>query len=145
MRTTLLPLCLAMYAALMLASCVTSPRGGNEPRAEKNRWEWLIGVIRFRTAITVKPSSFHSKVGKYRAMRGAIGTLPESLSAPTGSPEGVSGNHYAHGLRASRMEFETAFIKAFEASTRYRLEGESLFFQSDIAPPLEFYRRPLER
>ena len=40
MRTTLLPLCLAMYAALMLASCVTSPSPEEmQQRAEKNRWE----------------------------------------------------------------------------------------------------------
>jgi hypothetical protein len=42
------------------------------------------------------------------------------------------------------MEFETSFIRAFEASTRYHLDGESLSFESDIAPPLEFYRRPLD-
>jgi len=42
-----------------------------------------------------------------------------------------------------RMEFEAAFIRALEASTRYRLDGESLSFESAIAQPLEFYRRPL--
>ncbi len=41
------------------------------------------------------------------------------------------------------MEFEAAFIKAFEASRRYRLDGERLSFESEVAPPLEFYRRPL--
>lgn len=43
-----------------------------------------------------------------------------------------------------RMEFEAAFIRAFEASVRYRLDGESLSFESETTPPLEFCRRPLD-
>jgi heat shock protein HslJ len=31
------------------------------------------------------------------------------------------------------MEFEASFIRAFEASTRYRLDGESLSFESDTS------------
>ena len=42
-----------------------------------------------------------------------------------------------------RMEFEAAFIKAFEASRRYRLDGERLSFESEVAPPLEFLPPPL--
>ena len=55
----------------------------------------------------------------------------------------------SHGMttrmacKTRRMEFEAAFIKAFEASRRYRLDGERLSFESEVAPPLEFYRRPL--
>jgi hypothetical protein len=44
-----------------------------------------------------------------------------------------------------RMEFEGAFIRAFETSTGYRVEGERLVFESGVASPMEFYRRPLER
>ena len=63
----------------------------------------------------------------------------------TGEVKIASGMTRRMACEPRRMEFEAAFIRAFEASTRYRVEGERLLFESWTTSELEFYRRPLEK
>ena len=143
-----MPYLLTMCATLMLISCVSSPSPEEVSRlAEKNRWEL-------------------ARWGDHQVPHGDNGE-PVILAFKAGRASGHAGcNRYAAGVtfgpgagevkvsqgmttrmacEPQRMEFEAAFIRAFEASTGYRLEGERLLFESGAALPLEFYRRPLER
>ena len=147
MRTPLLPLCLTMYAALMLASCVTSPSPEEmQQRAEKNRWElahW--GDRRLPHGDHGEAVVLSFKGGKVSGHAGCNQYSAEITFGPDrGSLKVSRGITTRMACDASRMEFESAFIQAFETSTRYRLEGESLFFQGANGPTLEFYRRPLD-
>jgi heat shock protein HslJ len=139
---------ITLCASLLLMSCVSSPSPEEVSRlAEKNRWEL-------------------AHWGDHQVPHGDNGE-PVILAFKDGRASGHAGcNRYAAGVtfdpgagevkvsqgmttrmacEPRRMEFEAAFIRAFEASTGYRLEGERLLFESDAASPLEFYRRPLER
>ncbi|MCC2642552.1 MAG: uncharacterized protein K0S45_2965 [Nitrospira sp.] len=137
-----------MLAALMLISCVSSPSPEEASRlAEKNRWElarW--GDHQVPLGDNGEPVILAFKDGRTSGHAGCNRYAAGVTFGPAAGEVKVS-----HGMTTrmacepQRMEFEAAFIRAFEASTRYRLTGESLSFESDIAPPLEFYRRPLER
>jgi heat shock protein HslJ len=148
MRTPLLHLYLTLCAALMLTACVTSPSPEEMTRrAEQNQWElahWGDRQVPHGdngdpVTLTFKDGKVSGHAGCNRYSAGiAFGPARGALKVSRGVTTRMA-------CEPSRMEFESAFIHAFEASTRYRLEGESLFFDSDIAPPLEFYRRPLGR
>ena len=148
MRTPLLPLYLTMCAALTLTSCVTSPSPEEmSRRAEQNRWElshW--GDRQVPHGDNGEPVILTFKGGR---VSGHAGCNRYSAGIAFGPDRGAlkvsRGITTRMACEPQRMDFETTFIQAFEASTRYRLQGESLFFESNIAPPLEFYRRPLER
>jgi heat shock protein HslJ len=145
MRTPLLHL--PMCAALMLTSCINSPSPEDmQRRAEKNRWElahW--GDRRLPHGDHGEPVVLSFKGGKVWGHAGCNQYSAEIAFGPDrGSLKVYPGITTRMACDASRMEFESAFIQAFETSTRYRLEGESLFFQGANGPPLEFYRRPLD-
>lgn len=146
MRTPLFHLYLAMCAALLLASCVSSPSPEDMTRrAEKNRWElshWGDRAVPYGddgepVILSFKDGtvSGHAGCNRYRAAI-VFGPARGELKVSQGITTRMA-------CEPRQMEFESSFIRAFEASTRYRLDGESLSFESDIAPPLEFYRRPL--
>ncbi|MBP6263776.1 MAG: META domain-containing protein [Nitrospira sp.] len=147
MRTPLLHLALPICTALMLTSCVTSPSPEEmNRRAEQNRWElshWGDRSIPYGddgdpVILSFKEGrvSGHAGCNRYRAAI-VFGPARGELKVSQGITTRMA-------CEPRHMEFETSFIRAFEASTRYRLDGESLSFESDIAPPLEFYRRPLD-
>jgi hypothetical protein len=62
-------------------------------------------------------------MGWQRAMRDAIVILPDRLRPSRENAKIISRHHHPYGLRARTMECEAA-IQAFEASMRYRLDGE---------------------
>lgn len=146
MRMLSCHLCLTMSALMMLASCVTSPSPEEmSRRAEDNRWElthWGDRSVPYGD--DGEPVILTFKGGK---VSGHSGCNRYSAAVPFGPRRGdmkvSQGMTTRMACEPRHMEFETSFVRAFEASTRYRLDGESLSFDSDIAPPLEFYRRPL--
>ena len=147
MGMPLLHLCLTMCAALMLTACVTSPSPDEmQQRAEKNRWElahW--GDHRLPHGDNGEPVVLSFKGGKVSGHAGCNQHSAEITFGPGRGRLNVSrGITTRMACDPSRMQFESAFIQAFETSTRYRLEGESLFFQGANGPNLEFYRRPLD-
>ena len=147
MGMPLLHLLFTMCAVLMLASCVISPSPEEmQHRAEKNRWElahW--GDRRLPPGDQGEPVVLSFKGGKVSGHAGCNQYSAEITFGPDrGSLKVSRGITTRMACDPSHMEFESAFIQAFETSTRYRLEGESLFFQGDNGPTLEFYRRPLD-
>lgn len=148
MRLPLLHLYFTMCMALMLTACVTSPSPEEmSRRAENNRWElshWGDRAIPYGD--DGEPVILSFKDGRVSGHAGCNRYTAAIVFGPSRGELKVS-----HGLTTRmaceprHMKFETSFIQAFEASTRYRLDGERLSFESDIAPPLEFYRRPLDR
>ncbi len=146
MPTPLFHLSLAMCAALMLTSCVTSPSPEEmSRRAEQNRWElshWGDRAVPYGD--DGEPVILSFKDGKVSGHAGCNRYRAAIVFGPARGELKVSqGITTRMACEPRQMEFESSFIRAFEASTRYRLDGESLSFESDIAPPLEFYRRPL--
>lgn len=132
---------------LLLTACVSPPSPDEMKQvAERNRWElahWGNQAIPYGD--DGEPVIFAFKDGKVSGQAGCNRYSAGITFGPKAGEVSVS-----HGIRTRmaceprRMEFEAAFIRAFEASTRYRLDGESLSFESTLAQPLEFYRRPLE-
>lgn len=139
---------LMVCATMMLVACVSSP-AHEEMRqlVEANRWELVRWgdrtvphgdngepvILEFKDG----RASGHAGCNRYSAgvtFGPAVGELPVSPGVTT-----------RMACEPRRMEFEAAFIRAFEASTRYHVEGERLLFESGAAAPLAFYRRPLER
>ncbi len=131
---------------LLLTACIpTTPPDEMKQVAERNRWElahWGDRAIPYADAGQPVVLAFHE--GRVSGHAGCNRYSAAVSFGPNAGDVTVS-----HGITTRmaceprRMEFEAAFIKAFEASTQYHLDGESLSFESKIAPPLEFYRRPL--
>ena len=128
MRTPLLHLALPICTALMLTSCVTSPSPEEmNRRAEQNRWElshWGDRSIPYGddgdpVILSFKEGrvSGHAGCNRYRAAI-VFGPARGELKVSQGITTRMA-------CEPRHMEFEASFIRAFEASTRYRLDGES--------------------
>ncbi len=147
MRMPLLHLYLTICTMLMV-SCVSAPSPNEMTRrVEKNRWElahW--GSHSVPHGDDGEPVILAFKDGRVSGHAGCNRYSAAIVFGPRAGEVKVSpGMTTRMACEPRRMEFETAFIHAFEASVRYRLDGESLSFESETASPLEFYRRPLER
>ncbi|MBS0169689.1 MAG: META domain-containing protein [Nitrospira sp.] len=139
-------LLITTMTSLLLTACVPTPSPDEMKQvAERNRWElahWGDRAIPYTNE--GQPVVLAFQEGRVSGHAGCNRYSTAISFGPNAGEVTVS-----HGITTRmaceprRMEFEAAFIKAFEASSRYRLDGESLSFESDIAPPLEFYRRPL--
>lgn len=139
-------LLLTTMMSLLLTACVPTPSPDEMKQvAERNRWElahWGNRAIPY--ANEGQPVVLAFQEGRVSGHAGCNRYSAAISFGPNAGELTVS-----HGITTRmacephRMEFEAAFIKAFEASRRYRLDGESLSFESEVAPPLEFYRRPL--
>lgn len=137
----------SLYALVLFSACVTTPSPDVMKQiAERNRWElahWGNHAVPYGD--DGEPVILAFKDGKVSGHAGCNRYSAGMTFGPAAGQVSVS-----HGISTRmaceprRMAFETAFIRAFEASTRYRLDGESLSFENAIDPPLEFYRRPLE-
>lgn len=135
-----------LLASVLLTACVSTPSPDVMKQvAERNRWElahW--GNRTMPSADQGQPVILAFQGGRVSGHAGCNRDAAAIWFGPNAGEVVVS-----HGMTTRmaceprRMEFEAAFIKAFEASRRYRLDGESLSFESEGAPPLEFYRRPL--
>ncbi|MGC3973963.1 MAG: META domain-containing protein [Nitrospira sp.] len=135
-----------MLSALLTA-CVSTPSpDAMKQVAERNRWElahWGNQTIPYEDA--GEPVILSFKDGKVSGHAGCNRYVAGITFGPkTGELSVSQGTTTRMACEPKLMEFEAAFIRAFEASTRYRLDGESLSFESAIAQPLEFYQRPLE-
>ncbi len=138
---------IAMTIFSLLTACVSTPSpDAMKHIAERNRWElahWGNQVIPYEDDGEAVILGF--KDGKVSGHAGCNRYAAALTFGPKTGEVSVS-----HGITTrmacepKRMEFEAAFIRAFEASVRYRLDGESLLFESAIAQPMEFYRRPPE-
>lgn len=145
-RTSLLHLYLAMAATLRLTSCAIAPPPGEMKQvAERNCWElahW--GDRAVPDGVAAPPVILAFQDGRVSGHAGCNRYAATISFGPKAGDLTVS-----HGMTTRmaceprRMEFEAAFIEAFEASRRYRLDGERLSLESEVAPPLEFYRRPV--
>jgi heat shock protein HslJ len=129
----------------MLTSCVSPPSPEDMTRrAEKNRWElahWGDRLVPHGD--DGEPVILTFKDGRVSGHAGCNHYSAAVVFGPHAGDVKVSpGITTRMACEPRSMEFEASFIRAFEASTRYRLDGESLSFASEIAPPLEFYRRP---
>ncbi len=147
MRMPLLHLCFTMCLALMLASCVTSPSPEEmSRRTEQNRWElthWGNRSVPYGD--DGEPVILSFKDGRVSGHAGCNRYSAGITFGPKAGDVTISrGITTRMACEPRRMDFEAAFIHAFEASIRYRLDGESLLFESDDDAPLEFYRRPPE-
>lgn len=133
--------------SVLFTGCVSAPSPDMMKQvAERNRWElaqWGNHAIPYGE--DGEPVILAFKDGKVSGHTGCNRYSAALTFGPKAGEVSVS-----HGISTrmacepKRMEFEAAFIRAFEASTRYRLDGESLSFESALAQPLEFYRRPLD-
>ncbi len=131
--------------ALVTACVSTPPPDQMKQVAERNRWElahWGNHAVPFGddgepVILSFKDGrvSGHAGCNRYSAAV-AFGPRRGELKVSPGISTRMA-------CEPRRMEFEAAFIRAFEASTRYWLDGESLSFESPSDQPLEFYRRPL--
>jgi len=135
-----------MCAMLTLISCVTSPTPEEVSRlVEENRWE----LVRWGDRMVPhgdngEPVILAFKDGRASGHAGCNRYSAGITFGPHAGEVKVSpGISTRMACEPRRMEFEAAFIRAFEASTHYRVEGERLLFESGVASPLEFYRRPL--
>lgn len=133
-----------MLSALLTACVYTPSPEVMKQVAERNRWElshWGSHSIPYGDDGEVVILAFRDGT-----VSGHTGCNRYSAGITFGPKAGEVS--ISHGITTrmacepKRMEFETTFIRAFEASTRYRLDGESLSFDGPIAQPLEFYRRP---
>ncbi len=147
MYTPLLRLCPTACSLLLFTACVSTPSPETMKQvAERNRWElahWGSHSIPYGDdgepvilSFTDGTVSGHAGCNRYAA--------PVTFGPKTGEVTVSHGLTTRMACEPTRMEFEGAFIRAFEASTRYRLDGESLSLESPVAQPLEFYRRPLK-
>ena len=130
---------------ILLSGCVSTPSPDMMKQvAERNRWElahWGNHAIPYGE--DGDPVILSFKDGKVSGHAGCNRySAPVTFGPQTGEVSVSHGITTRMACEPTRMEFEGAFIRAFEASTRYRLSGESLSFESDVAAPLEFYRRP---
>ncbi len=135
-----------MMLFILLSACVSTPSPDVMNQvAERNLWElahWGDHSIPYGD--DGEPVILSFKNGKVSGQAGCNRYSAAITFGPKTGEVSVS-----HGITTrmacepKRMEFEATFIRALEASTRYRLDGESLSFESAIAQPLEFYRRPL--
>ena len=139
---------LTMCAMLTLISCVTSPSPADVKRlAEGNRWE----LVRWGDRMVPHGDSGEPVIRVFKDGRasGHAGCNRYSAGITFGPHAGEVKVSPGISTRMSceprRMEFEAAFIRAFEASTGYRVAGERLLFENGTASPLEFYRRSLEK
>ncbi len=134
-----------ILASFLLTACVSTPAPDvMKEVAERNRWElahW--GNRTIPSADQGQPVILAFQGGQVSGHAGCNRYAAAISFGPNAGEVVVS-----HGMTTRmacephRMEFEAAFIRAFEASRRYRLDGESLSFESEVTPPLEFYRRP---
>ncbi|CAE6713398.1 MAG: META domain-containing protein [Nitrospira sp.] len=146
MKMSLLRLFPKVCTLLLMTACVSTPSPDVMKQvAERNRWElahW--GNRAIPSADDGQPVVLAFERDRVSGHAGCNRYTAAISFGPSAGEVSVS-----HGITTRmaceprRMEFEAAFIKAFEASRRYRLDGESLSFQSEGGPPLEFYRRPL--
>lgn len=140
------PLMIAI--TVMLISCASAPSSEDRRRlAEGTRWELVRWgdrtvphgdngepvILEFKDG----RASGHAGCNRYHT-RVTFGPGERQVTVSPGMTTRLA-------CEPRRMEFEASFIRPFEASTGYRVEGERLLFESGGAPPLEFYRRPLER
>ncbi|MEX5215542.1 MAG: META domain-containing protein [Nitrospiraceae bacterium] len=133
---------------VMLLGCVSAPSTENAPRLiESNRWELVRwGDRTVPHGDNGEPVILEFKEGRASGHAGCNRYNSRVTFGPRDGHVTVSpGMTTRMACEPGRMEFEAAFIRAFESSTHYRLEGDRLLFESGTAPPLEFYRRPLER
>lgn len=147
MRMPWFHFCVTGWALVLQAACASPPSPDVMKQvAERNRWElahWGNHSIPYEDGgepviLAFKDGTVSGHVGCNRYSAGIrFGPEAGDVSISRGMTTRMA-------CAASRMEFEAAFIRAFETSTRYRLDDESLSFESAIAPPMEFYRRPLE-
>ncbi len=139
---------ITLCTSVLVTGCVT-PRSPDHMKqlTEKNRWElahWGSHAVPYGddgepVILTFKDGTVSGHAGCNRYSAGiTFGPKAGDVTVSRGVTTRMA-------CEPRRMEFETAFIRAFEASVRYRLDGESLLFESETTPPLEFYRRPLER
>ncbi|MCW5797008.1 MAG: META domain-containing protein [Nitrospira sp.] len=138
---------ITLCATAVVMGCVSIPSPDEMKQvAERNRWElahWGNHAVPYGD--DGEPVILFFKDGR---VSGHAGCNRYSAVIAFGPRRGEL--KVSHGISTrmacepKRMEFEATFIRAFEASTRYRLDGESLSFESALAQPLEFYRRPLE-
>ncbi|ULA69194.1 MAG: META domain-containing protein [Nitrospira sp.] len=138
---------ISLCASALVIGCVTTPSPDVMKQvAERNRWElahWGDHAVPYGddgepVILTFKEGKVSGHAGCNRYSAGI------TFGPKTGHVSVSRGISTRMACEPRRMEFEVAFIRAFEASTRYRLDGESLSFESAIAQPLEFYRRPPE-
>ncbi len=145
MRT---PCLLILCATLMQGACASWPSPEDVRQlAEGNRWE----LVRWGDRMVPHGDNGEPVILAFKDGRasGHAGCNRYSAGITFGPHAGevkvLPGISTRMACEPRRMEFEAAFIRAFEASTRYRIEEERLLFESGAASPLEFYRRPLER
>ncbi len=139
---------LMTLVTVMLMSCASAPSPEDTRRlAEGNRWELVRwGDRTVPHGDNGEPVILEFKDGRASGHAGCNRYNTRVTFGPGNSQVTVSpGMTTRMACEPRRMEFEASFIQAFEASTGYRVEGERLLFESGAAPPLEFYRRPLER
>ncbi len=136
-----------LSALALVIGCVATPSPDMMKQvAERNRWELAhwgdhavpYGDVGEPVILTIKDGKVGGHTGCNRYSAGI------TFGPKTGQVSVSRGISTRMACEPRRMEFEAAFIRAFEASTRYRLDGESLSFESAMAQPLEFYRRPPE-
>jgi heat shock protein HslJ len=154
MRT---PCLVLLSAALIQTACASSlsPEQGKQ-FIEGNRWElvrWgdqmVPHVPRWETEsdgqngepiiLGFRDGRVSSRMGCNRYSAGI------AFRADAGEVKITRGMATRLACEPRRMEFEAAFIRAFESSTHYHVEGERLLFESGTSAALEFYRRPLEK
>jgi heat shock protein HslJ len=133
---------------VMLMGCASSPSPDDTRRlAEGNRWELVRwGDRTVPHGDNGEPVILQFKDGRASGHAGCNRYSTRVTFGPGDRQVTVSpGMTTRMACEPRRMEFEGAFIRAFETSTGYRVEGERLVFESGVASPMEFYRRPLER
>jgi len=138
---------ITLCTSVLVTGCVTPPSPDHMKQlTEKNRWElahWGNHAVPYGddgepVILTFKDGTVSGHAGCNRYSAGiTFGPKAGDVTVSRGVTTRMA-------CEPRRMEFETAFIRAFEGSTRYRLDGESLSLESAIAQPLEFYRRPLK-
>lgn len=130
---------------VLLISCASSPSLDETRRlAEGNRWELVRwGDRTVPHGDNGEPVILEFKGGRASGHAGCNRYSTRVTFGPGERQVTVSpGMTTRMACEPRRMEFETAFIRAFEASTDYRVEGNRLMFEGSAAPPMEFYRRP---
>jgi heat shock protein HslJ len=139
---------LTIAVTISLLGCVTAPSAEDTRRLiETNRWELVRwGDRTVPHGDNGEPVILKFKDGKVSGHSGCNRYNSRVTFGPGDGQMTVSpGMTTRMACEPRRMEFEAAFIRTFEASIGYRVEGERLLFESGVAPPLELYRRPLER
>lgn len=139
---------LMAVVTVMSLGCASAPSPEDMRRlAEDNRWELVRwGDRAVPHGDNGEPVILEFKAGRASGHAGCNRYHTRVTFGPGERQVTVSpGMTTRMACEPRRMEFEASFIRAFEASTGYRVEGERLLFETGTAPSLEFYRRPLER